>query len=50
MKVCGISAVGNMGAGICDEILVHEPKDDIPEAFERLVTTSVVKISALLFG
>ena len=48
MKVCGISAIGNMGAGICDEVLVHEPKDDIPEAFERLVTASVEKISALL--
>ena len=27
LRVCGISAIGNMGAGIRDEVLTHEPKD-----------------------
>ncbi len=48
MRVCGISAVGNMGAGIKDEVLTHEPQEQVDAAFTNLVTASIEEISKLL--
>lgn len=47
LKVCGISAIGNMGAGLCDEVLLHEPQEDVDDAFAKLVIRSVEKIAKL---
>lgn len=41
MMVCGISSIDNMGAGICREKLVHNPKTEVSEAFQRLMHSSV---------
>lgn len=48
LRVCGISAIGNMGAGIRDEVLTHEPKDEVDQNFADLVTASIRNISQLL--
>ena len=48
LRVCGISAIGNMGAGIVDEVLTHEPQEKVDENFANLVTTSIQNISKLL--
>ena len=48
LRVCGISAIGNMGAGIIDEVLTHEPQEEIDENFANLVTESIRNISKLL--
>ena len=48
MRVCGISAIGNMGAGILDEVLTHEPQESVDENFAQLVTCSIEKIGHLL--
>ena len=47
LKVCGISDIGNMGAGICDEVLTHEPQEDVNDAFAQLVIRSIEKIAKL---
>ena len=48
LRVCGVSAIGNMGAGIRDEVLTHEPKDEVDQNFADLVTASIRNISQLL--
>lgn len=48
LRVCGISAIGNMGAGITGEILTHEPSETVDRQFAALVTASVRRIAALL--
>lgn len=47
LKVCGISDIGNMGAGICDEVLTHEPQEDVNDAFAQLVIRSIEIIAKL---
>lgn len=48
LRVCGISAIGNMGAGITGETLTHEPQETVDERFAALVTASVRSIASLI--
>ncbi len=50
LKVCGLTFVGNMGAGIKDEKLEHgaHAGDAVDERFARLVTRSVAAIAKAL--
>ena len=48
LRVCGLSAIGNMGAGIKDEVLTHEPQEKVDEDFASLVTQSIQNIGMLL--
>lgn len=50
LKVCGLTFVGNMGAGITDEKLEHGAKvgDAVDDRFARLVTRSIVNIAKTL--
>ena len=48
LRVCGISAIGNMGAGIADEVLVHEPRENVDASLAQLIIRSVEKISLSL--
>ncbi len=48
IKICGISSIGNMGAGIEKGPLTHDmtrPRDN--SGFERLISRSIAKIAAL---
>lgn len=52
MKVCGISCISNMAAGICEHPLTQEEVqitgDRVAPLFEKLVTESIVNINHLL--
>ncbi len=48
MKVCGISYIGNMGAGICNEKLEHAPQPGVAEHFVKLVSHSIINIAKTL--
>lgn len=50
IRVCGISTAGNMGAGIKNEVLVHEPREGVDERFVKLVRNSIVAIARTLWG
>lgn len=48
LKVCGLTAVGNMGAGIKDEKLVHGASDGheaVDDKFARLVSRSIAEMA-----
>ena len=48
LKICGLTAVGNMGAGIKDEKLVHGASDGheaVDDKFARLVSRSIVEMA-----
>ena len=45
MKVCGISLVGNMAAGIEEEILTHNPKSDVDTCLANLLCMTIKEIS-----
>jgi len=45
MQVCGISVAGNMGAGIKNEVLTHDPRSGVDENFANLVYQSIIKIN-----
>lgn len=44
MKICGISLIGNMAAGIEDEVLTHEPKSDVDASLADLLCLAVERI------
>lgn len=52
MKVCGISCVSNLAAGISGNPLTHkevqETADRVAPMFKKLVTESIVEIAAVL--
>ena len=45
MKICGVSSIGNMGAGIVDKKLEHKPSSDASEDFVRLINHSIINIA-----
>lgn len=52
VKVCGISCISNMAAGILDQPLSHEEvqetADKVADTFQRLVTAAIGKIHEIL--
>ena len=48
MKVCGISCISNMGAGMSDQPLTHEEvketADRVAPLFKQLITESVTRM------
>lgn len=52
VKVCGISCISNMAAGILDQPLSHEvvqeTADKVADTFQRLVTAAIGKIHEIL--
>lgn len=50
MKICGISCISNMGAGISKQVLsneeVYETTKRVSEQFKQLVTASLIKFAA----
>lgn len=44
MRICGISLIGNMAAGIEDKVLTHEPKSDVDESLADLLCMAVERI------
>ena len=49
MRVCGISCITNMAAGILDQPLNHrevqETADRVKDSFERLITEVIVSLA-----
>ena len=52
MKICGISCISNLAAGIAPTPLTHaeiqETADKVAPQFKKLVTESILKIGAML--
>ena len=52
MKVCGISCISNLAAGMLDQPLTHqevqETADRVSKQFQRLVTEALVNIHKIL--